>query len=66
MITRVIIPIASRNDRFGNSGHQFGLGDTTPSFQLVSVGGGARVWLETPGNGPDWGVRFELTLLYPK
>jgi hypothetical protein len=34
--------------------------------QLVSIGGGARVWLETPGKGPDWGVRFVITLLYPK
>jgi hypothetical protein len=34
--------------------------------QLVSVSGGARVWLETPGKGPDWGVRFIITLLYPK
>ena len=188
VITRVIIPISSQNDRFGNSGHQFGLGDTTPSFffspkaptaggwiwgagpvfllptatddllgtgkygigptavvlkqtaggwtygalvnhiwsvgglssrpdvsstflqpfvakalgqgrtltfnfestydwenekwsvplnvkyskvmkwgdQLVSVGGGVRAWLETPGKGPDWGLRFEITLLYPK
>jgi len=34
--------------------------------QLVSLSGGARVWVETPGKGPDWGVRFVLTLLYPK
>jgi len=188
VITRVIVPITSQNDIAGNSGHQFGLGDTTPSFffspkaptaggvvwgvgpafllptatddllgtgkwgvgptavilkqtaggwtygalinqiwsvggqsdradvssmflqpflakslgkgrtltfnvestydwetekwgvplnvsyskvmkwgdQLVSLGGGARVWVETPGKGPDWGVRFVLTLLYPK
>jgi hypothetical protein len=34
--------------------------------QLVSLSGGARVWLETPGKGPDWGVRFVLTFLFPK
>ena len=32
VITRVIVPITSQNDIAGNSGHQFGLGDTTPSF----------------------------------
>lgn len=188
VITRVIIPITSQNDLFGNSGHQFGLGDTTPSFffspkaptasgwiwgvgpvfllptatndllgsgkygigptavvlkqtasgwtygalvnqiwsvgglssradvssmflqpfvakalgkgrtitfnfestydwetkqwsvpfnaqysqvmkwgdQLVSLSGGVRYWAETPGQGPDWGVRVVLTLLFPK
>jgi len=35
--------------------------------QLVSLGGGVRYYFETPGgNGPDWGVRMTLTLLYPK
>ena len=34
--------------------------------QLVSFAGGARVYLETPDGGPDWGVRFVVTLLYPK
>jgi hypothetical protein len=34
--------------------------------QLVSVSGGARVWLETPGKGPDWGLRFVITLLFPQ
>jgi hypothetical protein len=34
--------------------------------QLVSIGGGARVYLETPDGGPDWGVRFIVTLLFPK
>jgi hypothetical protein len=188
LITRVIIPITSQNDLFGNSGHQFGLGDTTPSFffspkaptasgwiwgvgpvfllptatndllgtgkygigptavflkqtasgwtygalvnqiwsvgglssradvssmylqpfvskalgrgrtlsfnfestydwenkqwsvpfnasysqvmkwgdQIVSLSGGVRWWVETPGQGPDWGVRVVLTLLFPK
>jgi hypothetical protein len=34
--------------------------------QLVSVGGGARVYLETPDGGADWGLRFMVTLLYPR
>jgi len=34
--------------------------------QLVSVSGGVRAWVETPGKGPDWGVRVVITLLYPK
>lgn len=34
--------------------------------QLVSISGGVRAWLETPGKGPDWGVRVVITLLYPK
>jgi len=34
--------------------------------QMVSFAGGARAYLETPAGGPDWGVRFVVTLLYPK
>ncbi len=34
--------------------------------QLVSIGGGGRVYLETPDGGPDWGVRLIVTLLYPR
>ncbi len=34
--------------------------------QLVSFTGGARGYLETPAGGPDWGLRFVVTLLYPK
>jgi hypothetical protein len=33
--------------------------------QMVSWQGGVRYWFETPEGGPDWGVRFVLTLLYP-
>jgi Putative MetA-pathway of phenol degradation len=32
LITRVIMPVIYQDDVFGNSGTQFGLGDTTPSF----------------------------------
>ena len=34
--------------------------------QLVSFAGGARYYLDTPPGGPDWGLRFVVTLLYPK
>lgn len=34
--------------------------------QMVSFAGGVRAYLETPAGGPDWGVRFVVTLLYPK
>ena len=34
--------------------------------QLVSYQGGAKVYLDTPRGGPDWGVRFTVTLLFPK
>jgi len=34
--------------------------------QLVSWQGGVRAYLEAPEGGPDWGLRFTFTLLYPK
>ena len=35
--------------------------------QLVSIGGGVRYWVESPTGGPkDFGVRFKVTLLFPK
>ena len=34
--------------------------------QLVSFGGGARYYPETPASGPSWGLRLTFTLLYPK
>jgi hypothetical protein len=34
--------------------------------QLVSNQVGARVYLKTPyGNGPDWGLRYTFTLMFP-
>jgi hypothetical protein len=33
--------------------------------QLVSWQGGVRYYLEAPDSGPEWGVRFALTLLFP-
>lgn len=34
--------------------------------QPVSIGVFPRLWLEGPENGPEWGVRFTVTLLFPK
>jgi hypothetical protein len=34
--------------------------------QLVSWQGGARVYLDAPDGGPEWGLRFGFTLLFPK
>ncbi|HVR96841.1 MAG TPA: transporter [Thermoanaerobaculia bacterium] len=34
--------------------------------QRASVFGGARVFLDAPDGGPDWGLRMGLTLIYPK
>lgn len=41
--------------------------------QLVKIGGapvqfqlGGRYYAETPTNGPEWGLRFAVTLLWPK
>ncbi len=34
--------------------------------QMVSFAGGARHYLDSPPGGPDWGLRFVVTLLYPR
>jgi len=34
--------------------------------QMVSYSAGGRVYLDSPAGGPEWGVRFVVTLLYPK
>jgi hypothetical protein len=34
--------------------------------QMVSIGGGVRVYLDKPAGGPDWGLRGVVTLLFPK
>ena len=35
--------------------------------QIYQIGGGVRYWADSPSNGPDgWGVRLQLTLLFPK
>jgi len=35
--------------------------------QPVSLAGGVNYWLESPDSGPEgWGLRFTLTLLYPR
>ena len=39
---------------------------TKAGTQLISWGGGARAYLEAPDGGADWGLRFVVTLLFPK
>jgi hypothetical protein len=34
--------------------------------QPVQFFGGGRYYLETPDGGPEWGLRFGLTFLFPK
>jgi hypothetical protein len=34
--------------------------------QLVQVGVGGRYYVESPAGGPDWGMRFSFTFLFPK
>jgi len=34
--------------------------------QLVSWAAGARYYFEAPDSGPEWGLRFVFTLLYPR
>ncbi len=61
------------------SGALFGLGLAMPGmtdarrvpgfldvFGEFRLQGGLRYYFETPGDGPDWGLRMSLTLLYPK
>jgi hypothetical protein len=35
------------------------------SGQKVSLGAQARAWLDRPDGGPDWGLRFVATFLFP-
>jgi len=39
---------------------------TRMGTQPVSIGVGARYYVERPDGGPDWGLRAIFTLLYPK
>jgi hypothetical protein len=34
--------------------------------QPISISFGPRVYVERPDGGPDWGLRFAVTLLFPK
>jgi hypothetical protein len=38
----------------------------TLGTQPVSLGGGVRFYLEKPDGGPDWGLRLNVVLLFPK
>ncbi len=32
----------------------------------VQLGIGGRLYAERPEGGPDWGIRFTMTFLFPK
>jgi len=55
------------------SNHQWTVPINASVSQLVKLGGkpvqfslGARYYAEKPGGGPDWGLRFTVTFLFPK
>ena len=52
LVTRTILPIAWQNDIAGNSGSQFGLGDTVQSFFLVPHSQETGLGTMTYGAGP--------------
>jgi hypothetical protein len=39
---------------------------TKVGSQMLSYAGGVRYFAETPGEGPEWGLRLVLTLLFPE
>lgn len=41
-------------------------GITKMGTQLLQIGAGLRYYADAPQNGPEWGVRLFVTLLYPK
>jgi hypothetical protein len=45
LITRVIVPVVDQDDVFGDSGHQFGFGDTTPTFFFSPKKSTAGGWI---------------------
>lgn len=34
--------------------------------QMLSLQGGLRYYIERPEGGPNWGLRFNVTFLFPK
>lgn len=52
LVTRTILPVAWQDDVAGNSGSQFGLGDTLQSFFLVPNPVATSVGTVTYGGGP--------------
>ena len=39
---------------------------TKVGSQMLSYAGGVRYFVQTPGEGPEWGLRLVLTLLFPE
>ena len=34
--------------------------------QLINLQGGVRGYVDSPPGGPDWGLRFAITFMFPK
>ena len=51
LISRTILPVIHQSDVIGDDS-QTGLGE--------------RYYAERPSGGPDWGLRFGVTFLFPK
>jgi hypothetical protein len=34
--------------------------------QPLQLGGGYRYYFDVPDDGPEWGLRFNVVLLFPK
>ncbi|BCT93204.1 hypothetical protein LYSHEL_22270 [Lysobacter helvus] len=69
LVTRVIVPVIQQDDVLGNSGSQFGLGDTTPTFFFSPKAPTAGGWILAAGpvfllptatddrlGGEKWGI----------
>jgi hypothetical protein len=55
----VILPLPSSPNHSSQSPLVLKLGS-----QLASVGIGARYYVEGPANGPEWGIRLFVTLMF--
>jgi hypothetical protein len=61
VISRTILPVIDQEGiALGGFNDAFGIGDTVQLFA------GARYYLETPDDGPEWGLRLGITFLFPK
>lgn len=67
LITRTIMPVIHAESPVPGGSSVGGVGDIVQSFFLSpkeAVGG--RYYADKPEGGPDWGLRFVVTLLFPK
>jgi hypothetical protein len=66
LILRTIVPIVSQHDLFFVPNLIFQISQILKiGKQPVSIQIGGKYYADTPRYGPNWGVRFNFTLLYP-